>query len=99
MLLFRCWYDDNPVEIDREYPLSQLFMFSLPHQGYISHLTRPQSPSPSRLLPITHRAPFGHHCDPTGDKSDIVVHIFTNGYVQLIFSSYILVVATCSCEV
>ena len=33
-------------------------MFSLPHQSYISQLTRPQSPSSSRLLPITHRAPF-----------------------------------------
>ena len=62
MLLFRCWYNDNPVDIDREYPLSQLFMFSLPHQGYISHLTRPQSPSllfsfPSPIvLPLVTRA-------------------------------------------
>ena len=99
MLLFRCWCNDNPVHINREYPLSQLFRFSLPHQVYISHLTHTQSPSPSRLLPITHRAPFGHQCNPTGDKSGIVVHIFTHDYVQLIFLSYILVVATCSCEV
>ena len=91
MLLFRCWYNDNPVDIDREYPLSQLFMFSLPQQGYISHLsdlTRPQSPSPSRLLPITHRAPFGHPCDPTGDKSDIVVHIFTHGILPPLLNRY-----------